>query len=83
MLPIAPSMYYLHAAWKTYPDRRSARAQRDESLREQIRRVWTANFQVYGARKVWRQLPREGVTLGNNILLIINKMMNYAVFYTH
>ena len=43
------------------PERRSARCKRDGELRPQIRRVWESNFGVYGARKVWRQLHREGV----------------------
>src|SRR5512143_4155720 len=61
VLPIAPSTYRLHAARQADPDRRSARAKRDERLREQIPQVWNDNFQVYGARKVWRQLRRDGV----------------------
>jgi len=63
MLPIAPSTYYLHAARRADPDRRSARAVRDERLERQIQRVWEENFQVYGVRKVWRQLHREGVVV--------------------
>ena len=39
---------------------RSARAKRDDELKAKVRRVWTENFAVYGARKVWRQLGREG-----------------------
>jgi len=63
VLPIAPSTYYLHAARQTDPGRRSARALLDERLREQIQRVWNDNFQVYGARKIWCQLRREGVNV--------------------
>lgn len=63
VLPIAPSTYYLHAARRADPDRRSARAVRDERLERQIQRVWDENFQVYGVRKVWRQLMREGVVV--------------------
>lgn len=37
-----------------------ARARRDALLRDEIRRVWEENFRVYGVRKVWRQLRREG-----------------------
>jgi putative transposase len=55
VLPIAPSTYY--GAQSRPP---SARARRDEELLEQIKRVWDANYRVYGARKVWRQLCREG-----------------------
>jgi transposase InsO family protein/transposase-like protein len=62
VLPIAPSTYYHHKAREADPTLRPARSQRDEQLREQIRRVWKENFQVYGVRKVWRQLNREGHT---------------------
>ena len=60
MLPIAPSTYFLHKAQRADPTQRSARAQRDDALRVEIQRVWDANHQVYGPRKVWRQLRREG-----------------------
>jgi transposase InsO family protein len=60
-LPIAPSTYYEHRARSRDPDRRPERAKRDETLRDEIRRVWDENFAVYGAEKVWRQLRREGV----------------------
>jgi transposase InsO family protein len=60
VLPIAPSTYYAHKAREADPALRSARAQRDEQLRVEIQRVWDANFKVYGVRKVWRQLRREG-----------------------
>jgi transposase InsO family protein len=60
VLSIAPSTYYVHKARERDPALRSARAVRDEELRGEIRRVWKANFGVYGARKVWRQLKREG-----------------------
>ena len=60
LLPIAPSTYFLWKAQQQDPTMRSARAQRDDELRAAIRRVWDANEQVYGPRKVWRQLrPRE------------------------
>ncbi|EPM1166262.1 MAG: IS3 family transposase [Dechloromonas sp.] len=60
LLQVAPSGYWRHAARQRNPSLRSARAQRDELLIPQIQRVWQANFQVYGVRKVWRQLLREG-----------------------
>ncbi len=63
MLPIAPSTYYSHKAREADPTRCSARAQRDEELREEIERVWEENFRVYGVRKVWRQLGREGIAV--------------------
>ena len=61
MLPIAPSTYYLHRARERDPGRRPARARRDALLRDHIRRVWDENLEVYGARKVWRQMKREGI----------------------
>ena len=60
-LPIAPSTYYEHKRRRREPQRCSARSRRDAELREVIRRVWGENFGVYGARKVWRQLHRQGV----------------------
>jgi len=62
-VPIAPSTYYEHKARQEDPTRLPARAQRDAWLVDQIRRVWEDNFQLYGVRKVWRQLRREGVTV--------------------
>ena len=58
VLPIAPSTYY--AAKRRLP---SASALRDEKLKVDIRRVHEENFGVYGARKVWRQLGREGTVV--------------------
>lgn len=55
---IAPSTYY---AAITRPP--SKRAVRDAEVLAEIRRVFEANYEVYGARKVWRQLRREGITL--------------------
>ena len=63
VLPIAPSTYYAHAAWRADPGRLPARARRDAALEVEIRRVWEANLRVYGVRKVWRQLGREGITV--------------------
>lgn len=59
VVPVAPSTYYLHTARVTDPTQRSARAQQDDHWRTQIQRVFDANHQVYGPRKVWRQLRRE------------------------
>jgi transposase InsO family protein len=61
MLPIAPSTYYARKGQQAYPERLSARARRDLELQPEIQRVWNENFRVYGARKVWRQLNREGL----------------------
>jgi len=60
MLPIAPSTYYTHAARKVDPELRPNRAWRDDALCTEIRRVFDENKQVYGVRKVWKQLVREG-----------------------
>jgi putative transposase len=61
VLPIAPSTYFRHKAQRADPARRSARAQHDDELRAIIRRIWTEHFQVYGPRKVWRQMGRENL----------------------
>lgn len=61
MLPIAPSTYYERKGQQAHPERVSARARRDLELQPEIHRVWDENFQVYGARKVWRQMNREGI----------------------
>lgn len=61
VLPIAPSTYYAHKSRVRDASLLPARAQRDERLRPEIRRVWTQNFEVYGAKKVWKQLNREGI----------------------
>ena len=63
VLPIAPSTYRAHAARLADPSRASARAKRDAALRPEIERVWNDNFEVYGHRKVWRQLQREGIAV--------------------
>jgi putative transposase len=60
-LPIAPSTYYEHKAQEADPARRCERAKRDEWLRGEIRRVWNQNLNVYGVRKIWRQLNRERI----------------------
>jgi transposase InsO family protein len=61
LLQVAPSAYWRHAARQRDPSLRSARARWDEFLMPHIQRIWDANFQVYGADKVWRQLRREGI----------------------
>ena len=63
VVPIAPATFYEHRARRSDPDRRPARAKRDETLREDIQRVWKENFDVYGAKKVWLQLRREGTAV--------------------
>src|SRR5690554_2343861 len=63
VLPNVPSTYYSYKAREMAPALRSARAHRDEELCVEIQRVWETNFRVYGVRKVWRQLRREGFTV--------------------
>jgi transposase InsO family protein len=60
VLPIAPSTYFRVRAQQQDATKRAARATRDDDLRVLIERVHTENFGVYGPRKVWRQLRREG-----------------------
>jgi len=60
VLPIAPSTYHERARQRRDPSRLSARARRDEVLKGEVRRMFAENFGVYGARKVWRQMQREG-----------------------
>lgn len=59
VLPIAPSVYYEHRLWQREPEKRPARAKRDEELRARIQRAWDANFEVYGVRKLWKHLVNE------------------------
>ena len=63
VLPIAPSTYHEHASKRRDPARRCERAKRDERLKGEIQRVFEENFRVYGARKIWRQLGREGIAV--------------------
>jgi len=61
VLPIAPSTYRAHVARRADPAKLPGRFRRDLVLTAEIRRVFEANFSVYGVRKVWRQLGREGI----------------------
>lgn len=61
VMQIAPSTYWLHAQRQARPELRPERVKRDDVLAHEVRRVWQANMQVYGVRKVWRQLHREGL----------------------
>ncbi|MCP1551503.1 UNVERIFIED_ORG: transposase InsO family protein [Methylobacterium sp. SuP10 SLI 274] len=63
VLPIAPSTYHAHAARRADPGKLPARARSDAALMVEIRRVFEENFHVYGVRKVWRQLGREGIAV--------------------
>jgi putative transposase len=63
VLPIAPSTYYEQKARQADSERVPKRIQRDQQLGVELRRVWEENYCVYGARKVWRQLKREGISV--------------------
>jgi len=63
VLPIAPSTYRKHVAQRRDPLRLPARARRDLALKPEIARVFAENFAVYGVRKVWRQMRREGFAI--------------------
>lgn len=63
VLPIAPSTYHAHAARRADPETLPARTRSDAALTTEIRRVFEENFQVYGVRKVWRQLGRDGIVV--------------------
>lgn len=63
VLPIALSTYYLHLARRNDASKLPARHQKDLLLKAHIQRVWDDNFQVYGVRKVWHQLKREGIKI--------------------
>ena len=60
VLAIAPSTYHAHARRRENPETAPARVKRDAQLMSEIRRVFDDNFQVYGVRKIWRQMQREG-----------------------
>jgi hypothetical protein len=60
VLPIAPATFYDHFAKRADPSRLSDRAKRDEALKPDIERVFEENLSVYGVRKVWHQMRREG-----------------------
>jgi len=62
-MPIAPAAYYEFKAREAQPQRQPPRVRRDAEVTHEIRRVWDENFQVYGARKVWRQLGRDGISV--------------------
>ena len=59
-LEIAPSTYHKRVRCREHPETASLRARRDVRLMQEIKRVFEENFQFYGARKIWRQLLREG-----------------------
>lgn len=78
VLPIAPSTYHEYAARQADPSRLPARAQRDAELQVEIRRVFEENLGVYGVRKVWRQLRREGVQVARCTVARLMRDMGLA-----
>ncbi|MEZ7001489.1 IS3 family transposase [Klebsiella variicola] len=77
-LDIAPSTYYRHQAQRQRPDRRSQRAQRDDLLKPEIQRMYDKNHSVYGVRKVWRQLQREGIRVARCTVARLMTVMGLA-----
>ena len=75
VLPIAPSTWHEHAARRADPSRLPARAKRDEVLKEEVRQVFDENFGVYGVRKVWRQMKREGFDIARCTVARLMKSM--------
>lgn len=65
---IAPSSYYEYKRRKRDLDRLPDRIKRDMKLALEIQRIWENNFRVYGARKVWRQLLREGIDVARSTI---------------
>jgi len=72
-LQVAPSTYY---AAKSRPP--SARALEDAALKPQLTRIHEENFGVYGARKLWRQLLREGIHIGRDRVVRLMRELGIA-----
>ncbi|WP_421010349.1 IS3 family transposase [Escherichia coli] len=77
-LHIAPSTYYHCQQQRHHPDKRSARAQRDDWLKKEIQRVYDENHKVYGVCKVWRQLLREGIRVARCTVARLMAVMGLA-----
>jgi putative transposase len=75
VVPVASSTYY--DAKRRQADS-STRARRDRQLRGHIRRIWQDNHGVYGARKIWRQLAREGITAARCTVERLMRQMGLA-----
>ena len=75
-LPIAPSTYYGHLARRVDPERLSDRAKRDAKLRPEIERIFNDNFRVYGVRKIWHQMRREGFDVARCTIASLMRDMN-------
>ena len=77
-LNIAPSTYYRHHEHRQHPNKRSQREQRDDLLIVEIQRVYDENYSVYGVRKVWRQLLREGFSVARCTIARLMKNMGLS-----
>ena len=77
-LAIAPSSYHEHAARMADPARRPTRARRDDELKDEIRRVYEASSKLYGTRKVWHQMRREGIQVAKCTVERLMRAMGLA-----
>lgn len=77
-LDIAPSTYYRQQQLARHPEKRSLREQRDDLVKLEIQRVYDENHSVYGVRKVWRQLLREGFSVARCTVSRLMKVMGLA-----
>jgi putative transposase len=75
VLRIAPSTWYARKAQKADPGKRSDRAKADDAMSLKIRQVFEDNFGVYGVRKVWHQLRRQGEDVGRDTVARLMKAM--------
>ena len=75
VLQIAPSNYHEHVRRRSEPETAPPRVRRDMELMKEIKRVFEENFQVYGYRKVWRQMQREGFAVARcTVARLMSKM---------
>lgn len=77
-LAIAPSSYHEHAARLADPGKRSARARHDDKIKEQIKRVHDDSSGLYGTRKVWRQMRRDGIEVAKCTVERLMRTMGLA-----
>jgi putative transposase len=77
-LAVAPSSYYEHAARLADPGKRSARTRRDDEVKLEIRRVHEDSSGLYGTRKVWHQLRREGRAVAKCTVERLMRIMGLA-----
>lgn len=77
-LAVAPSSYHQHAARLADASKRSARSRSDDKMMDQIRRVHAASFGLYGTRKIWHQLRREGIKVAKCTVERLMRAMGLA-----